>query len=116
MNKCHDSVSRRFACEEERLFCAFTDEVNREYKEKRYGIKSCKNDRDEGYLWDITQLFSYVVQTDLDGFDKNTFRNKMYMEDRLKEMNGNACLPDYRLQNLNICNISSLLETINSVM
>lgn len=115
MINCYDSLQTDFSCELVKINCLFSEDVLRHYKQKRYGIKSCKPDLDEDYLWDLQQLFEYVLQTDLDSFDKNTYRNTIYIENYLKEQNANGCIPDYKIQNLSICNISDILEKINSL-
>lgn len=115
MINCYDSSDNRFVCEQVKINCLFADDVLRHYKEKRYGIKSCKPDMDEQYLWDLQQLFMYVLKTDLDSFDVNTYKNKLYIEEQLKELNAKGEIPDLVIQNLDICNISDILEKINSL-
>lgn len=115
MNICYDSLEKDYTCEEVKLNCLFAEDVLRDYKNKRYGLKRCKPDLDEQHLWDLQQLFAYILQTDLDSFDKNTYRNRIYIEEQLREQNANGCLADFKIQNLSICNISDLVEKINSL-
>jgi hypothetical protein len=115
VNICYDSLEKDYTCEEIKINCIFAGDVIRMYKEKRYGIKSCKKDLDEKHLWDLQQLLAYSLQMDLDSFDKNTYRNRIYLEELAREQNANGCLADFKIQNLEICNISDLIEKINSL-
>lgn len=115
MNICYDSIEKDYTCEEVKINCLFAGDVLRMYKQKRYGIKSCKKDFDENKLWDLQQLLAYNLQMDLDSFDKNTYRNRIYLEQQALDGNASGCLPDYKIQNLEICNISNLIEKINSL-
>lgn len=109
---CKSSINP-FLCEQIKINCLFACEVVKDYKNKRYGIKSCKKDLDNDYLQDLKLLLEYNVSTNLSSFDKNLYRNKLYLEEWLKELNNKECLPDYKLQSLGTCNISELLEKIN---
>ena len=115
MNNCYDKYNTGYGCEITKINCLFANDVTRHYKSKRYGIKSCKTDLDENELWDLKQLLDYITSMDLDSFDKNTYRNKLYLEERLNELNGKGCLSDFKIYNLKVCNVSDLVEKINSL-
>lgn len=115
MNKCYDFLSKDYQCAEEKINCIFAEDVNRHYKQKRYGIKSCKKDLDEQKLWDLQQLFMYDLQMDLSCFDLNTYRNELYINNDLLTENTNHFTQDFKLQAIKVCNISNLIEKINSL-
>lgn len=85
----------------------------KDYKNKRYGIKSCKKDLNNDYLWDLKQLLEFNISSDLGSYDSNLYRNKLYLENWLKDLNSRDCLPDSKIQTLDICNITKLIEKIN---
>lgn len=115
MIKCYDSVDNSYICEEIKLKCLFADEVYKSYKMKRFGLKSCKKRYDENVLNDYITLLSYNLNNHLDLFTKNTYRNKLYIESHLLEQNAKGNVKDYQVNSLNICNISDLIEKINSL-
>jgi len=115
VKNCYNSVDNPYNCEQTKINCLFANDVTRHYKSKRYGIKSCKKDLNEAELWDLKQLFDHILTMDLHSFDKNTFRNKLYLEDRLNELNGKGCISDFKILTLQVCNISDIVEKINSL-
>jgi hypothetical protein len=115
MNKCYDSVDNTYICEEVKINCLFADEVYKSYKMKRYGIKSCKKKYDENLLWDLKHLLTFNLNNHIDIFSKNTYRNKLYVEKYVLEQNSKGLIPDYQVNSLNVCNISNLIEKINSL-
>jgi hypothetical protein len=106
-------IKREFACEQLKINCLFACEVEKDYVKKRFGVKSCKADLDNNYLWDLLQLFNYNTSTDLSYLDNNTYRNKLYLDGWFKEMNGKDCVSDFKVQHLDTCNMSELIEKIN---
>ncbi len=107
------NVKTPYGCEQQKINCLFAEDVMNQYKQKRYGIKPCCNNLDEQYFWDLKQLLEYNISLDLSSYDRNTYRNKLYLEQRLKDLNDKDCLPDIKVKTLEICNISELIEQIN---
>lgn len=114
MRNCYNTVENDYVCEQIKINCLYADSVLSDYKIKRYGIKSCKSIHNKEEIEDLYLLLNYVLQMDLDSFDKNTYRNKLYLEERLNDLNGKGCLSDFKILNTKICNISDLIEQINS--
>ena len=90
-----------FICEQQKINSLFACEVLKDYKKNRYGIKSCKKDLDNSYVEDLLTLLSFNINGDVSMFDKNLYKNKLYLEDWLKEMNANGCISDFKILSLN---------------
>lgn len=114
MNPCFETSENRFLCEEIKIKCAFSESVYKDYKKKRFGITSCKPGNSEEY-WDLMQLLDYNLNNSLQFFDKNTYRNELYVNESLKGLVSQNQLKEYFIKTLQVCNISKILEKINSL-
>ncbi len=115
MNRCYDSLDERFVCQLKKIKCAFACAVFAAYKEKRYGIAPCVAPKDQQQMADLLALMEYTEMLDISQFDYNTFRNSLYKDDMITRMVTDHCLPSFSMQTLEVCNISNILETINSL-
>ncbi len=112
---CKNNPFNPYECELIKTKCLFACEVMKDYKKERYGIKSCVKDLDNDFIYDLLQLLEFNLSGDISSFDKNLYRNKLYLENWLKEMNVSGCLSDFKLLSLNTCDFTKLIEKINSL-
>lgn len=110
---CYDSSSDKFICSLQKLNCVFADQVYSEYKKKRYGIKTCNTTKDVSSL---KELADYIMTTmDLSGFSDNTYRNEIINNNCLQYNIDNGCASEFHAKSLEICNVSNIIEKINSL-
>lgn len=115
MIHCYESVDDRFVCQLQKIKCLFADRVYTNLKEIKYGIRPCKPMYSVIQLSDLKELMEYISSMDISGFDKNTYRNEIINENQLLNMVNAGCIPAFAVETLKVCNISSLLEKINSL-
>jgi hypothetical protein len=109
LNKCYDSLGAAFACQYEKIICLTAAKGYSLYKERRFGVKTCKPAYDMDMLSDLLSLMEYSELLDLSLFSSNTYRN-------IKDQ---SCIENegcgFELETLKVCNISTLIEKINSL-
>lgn len=115
MISCYDTIDDKFTCQLQKIKCAFADRVFADYRQLRYGIKSCDIKYSIELLSDLKELMEYIESTDISGFDQNTYRNRILTNDTLQEQVNNGCIPPFMVETLKICNLSNLIEKINSL-
>lgn len=115
MISCYDNTDESFKCQLKKIKCLFADKIYSNYNEIRYGVKSCKNLYSVLQLTDLKDLMEYIDTMDLTGFSRNTYRNSLINNCQLLEMATDGCIPDFAVETLKVCNISTLIEKINSL-
>lgn len=114
MNKCYDSLGEAFVCQLEKISCLFASCIYRQYKEKRYGISSCSPLCSTTQLQELKELMEWNELLDLSQFDYNTYRNYLNQSKLQQLVDGGQVAPT-ALESLNVCNISNLIEKINTL-
>lgn len=115
MNKCYDSLDEFFVCQLQKIKCRFADCIYDQYKQKRYGMAPCKDRCSNiSQLSDLKELMEYNELLDLSQFDYNTYRNHLN-ETSILEAATNKCISPHAVETLSVCNISNLVEKINTL-
>lgn len=112
MRNCYESTDNPFMCQLKKIKCLFADTVYAKYKEERFGISTCKPTLSMDKASDLKELMEHIYSTDISGFDTNTYRNTIEVEEGLLD---SSCISEFATENLHICNISNLIEKINSL-
>lgn len=115
MRSCYDNTDDRFTCQLQKIKCLYAERVYDDYRQSRYGIGSCNNEPDLEEVSDIKELIEYIDTMDISGFSSNTYRNTVINNKSLLGMSKTGCIPDFAVETLKVCNISNLLEKINSL-
>lgn len=110
--KCYDSKDDKFICQLQKIKCLFADKVNQIYMQERFGVNLCALLPDLTKLSDLKDLMEYISTMDLSHFTSNTYRNHIIIDDELLDSD---CLSDFSTESLRVCNISNLIEKINSL-
>jgi hypothetical protein len=115
MLSCYDSVNDLFVCELQKIKCLFSEEIYNSYKQQRYGIKTCSGPADPDELSDIRELMEYIMTMDISGLSGNTYRNQIINDLTIEAEVKGKCAPDFMAEALRVCNISKIIEKINTL-
>lgn len=115
MVSCYDNTDDQFKCQLRKIKCLFADRIYTNYKEVRYGIRPCNELYTLMELSDLKDLMEYISTMDLSNFDLNTYKNSLIYNEMLLKMASDGCIPEFAVETLQVCNISTLIEKINSL-
>lgn len=115
MVSCYESLDNGLECQLKKIKCLFADRIYSNFKEIKYGIRPCKEMYSVLFLSDMKELLEYIYSMDLSNFDKNTYKNLILNNDQLLQMAKDGCIPEFAVETLKVCNISTLIEKINSL-
>lgn len=115
MKNCYDNIDETFICQLQKIKCLFADRVYSEYKDVRFGIKTCKTSPSLLQLSDLKELIEYIYTMDISNYGQNTYRNAIIEEGTLQAMVNDGCIPAFAVETLKVCNISNLIEKINTL-
>jgi len=57
----------------------------------------------------------YNESLDLSLYTSNTYRNNLLVDPALLEMSKSGCIPEFAVETQKVCNISNLVEKINTL-
>lgn len=115
MNTCYDNIDETFVCQLQKIKCLFSDQVYSNYNDTRFGIKSCKSLYPLLQLSDLKDLLEYIETMDISRYSPNTYRNSLSENQSLESQAKAGCIPSFAIETLKVCNLSNLIEKINSL-
>lgn len=115
MKSCYESLTDSFTCQLKKIKCLFADNVFSKFREAHYGIQSCRKTIPLQQLTDLKELMEYTSLMDLSGFSSNTYANALIEDQVLLNQAKNGCISEFSVETLKVCNVSNLIEKINSL-